>query len=695
MSAVLSRRRHDEPRPAERPRSDDPYRLVRYLSVGALLVFAAWVNATNLVGYPISFEDEGAYVSQAWAVAEHGRLTHYPYWYDHPPLGWIVMAGWALLTDGFARTPTAIAIGREVAVIATVISAWLLYILCRRIGMRWGWAAVAVALFALSPLAVHYHRMAFLDNLVTPWVLATFVLMHGKRSLAAYAGAGICFALAVITKLTAAIFLPVILWGLWRTAYPQNRRYAIVLLLGSFALVGFLFPLMAMLRGELLPSPDNTSLYQGLLLQFVEKESSGSIFASASAARLTIDSWLALDHVVVYAGLLATLPALLFRHLRLYAAVIVVHLAVMARGGYLPVAFVVQVLPYLALLVAGVLDGWWNQASQVRHVRGRRGLVRAGAAATLLGASVVLLALPIARDWPSRLGAMHTVNADRGYQAAAPWIMDNVEPWENILVEGQLWVETVRAGRPEPSTVWYFKLGLDPGVREEFPRGHSEFSYIITSAMMNETAGSAPGTPEALQDSYPVERFADGPEFVEIRRIIDADRTGQLAELRRHYRYPSTRNLFGFTEAGPTGETPVAELPMPDEGGRLAWWDGRLWLVDTEAEVRFPVNAGDRSSEADLAEEQALAAAGAESWDGRTDEDAPPDPPAEPDGSEDPRAQLIDDLEPGDRGEDVRDWQAYLRAWDPRALPEWGVDGVFGPETQVWTERYRTAEASP
>jgi hypothetical protein len=67
-----------------------------------LMVVGGTVSAVNMSGYPQRFEDEGTYVSQAWAVKEQGTLTHYTYWYDHPPVGWIQMAAHLQLTDALA-----------------------------------------------------------------------------------------------------------------------------------------------------------------------------------------------------------------------------------------------------------------------------------------------------------------------------------------------------------------------------------------------------------------------------------------------------------------------------------------------------------------------------------------------------------------------------------------------------------------
>lgn len=50
--------------------------------------------------------------------------------------------------------------------------------------------------------------------------------------------------------------------------------------------------------------------------------------------------------------------------------------------------------------------------------------------------------------------------------------------------------------------------------------------------------------------------------------------------------------------------------------------------------------------------------------------------------------QRYEGLSRGDRGEQVALWQRLLQAWDDRALPGYGIDGVFGEETDLWTQRF-------
>ena len=51
-----------------------------------VLVLVGAVHAWGMQVNPQRLDDEGTYVSQAWAVMHWTTLAHYTYWYDHPPL---------------------------------------------------------------------------------------------------------------------------------------------------------------------------------------------------------------------------------------------------------------------------------------------------------------------------------------------------------------------------------------------------------------------------------------------------------------------------------------------------------------------------------------------------------------------------------------------------------------------------------
>src|ERR1700689_2891898 len=102
-------------------------RIARYRASAAvlagLLVVVGLATAWNLEGWPGRVDDdEGTYVAQAWAIIYEHTLTHYSYWYDHPPLGWAQIALFAWVTDGFNRVAAAVFVGRQFMWCVTLIS---------------------------------------------------------------------------------------------------------------------------------------------------------------------------------------------------------------------------------------------------------------------------------------------------------------------------------------------------------------------------------------------------------------------------------------------------------------------------------------------------------------------------------------------------------------------------------------------
>lgn len=167
------------------------------------------VRAVGMSTFPRYVDDPGTYLSQAWSLQYLGTLSPYSYFYDHAPGGWIQIAIWSMLTGGFNRYDSAIAFGNECMLLAALASTVLVFGLGRRLGFSRAGSVLAALLFGLSPLSVLYGRWTFLDNLVTPWLLAAFVLaLSPRRSIAAGTGGALCFAVAALTKETTLVLLP-------------------------------------------------------------------------------------------------------------------------------------------------------------------------------------------------------------------------------------------------------------------------------------------------------------------------------------------------------------------------------------------------------------------------------------------------------------------------------------------------------
>ena len=511
-----------------------------------LVAIAGAVHAVGMYQWPAPFDDEGTYVAQAWTVQHWGSLAHYTYWYDHPPFGWLTIAGWTSITDAFGRLPDSVAVGRELMLVVQLIAAPLVYVLARRLKLSVGASALALLLFSLSPLALLWHRLALLDNLAVVWVLASFVLAAApKRHLLAAAGSGVALAAAVLTKETFLLFAPGVGYLMWITYKGPTRRYALTAAASLFAMCVAFYPLLALLKGELVPGVGHVSLIEGIQFQLFGRKGSGSIFDSHSLARQVVNGWLSLDKIVPLLGI-AMLPLVLRRReTRAIGIVLVIGLVMILRPGYLPSGHVTGFIPFLALSSAAGIESFARATlrvgarlrAQLRDHAGRLGEVgplrlqpgSAGfASSEVLGVSLVVVTLTCGLGLTAGVWAARYEEAVGGHQAtgyidytgARAWMIDNLPRNSRILIGDEYWVDLVEVGFHPANAVWFYKLDLDPEVQRRFPRGWRDMDYVVSSEGMRATVAEAPSTKQAIANSRVVRTFGTGSQRVEIRRIL-------------------------------------------------------------------------------------------------------------------------------------------------------------------------------
>jgi hypothetical protein len=484
----------------------------------ALLVVVAVVMGTGIGRYPSFSDDEGTYVAQAWAVLAHGSLAHYTYWYDHPPLGWIqlALASWVL---GPVLPPgSAVEAGRTLMLIPALVSAGLVFVLARRLGMRRSFAAGAVLLFALSPLAVSSLRMVFLDNLATPWILGAFVLAASpKRRLWAYAGSGACFAIAVLTKETSLTILPGLIVAVLQGVDRRTRAFCVAAFAVVLALVAMAYPLLALLKGELLPGPGHVSLFEAVTFQLFGRASTGSALAPGSLSHQLAASWFTTDPWLLGAGLVALPVGLKIRRLRPPAVALLALVVMAIRPGYLPQPYVIALLPFCAVVAMGSLDAAWSWlgADRVRRF--------AFVAAAILGLGAI-----IGPQWLAADSLAMSSDPTRPALDAQHWVIRHVDHRARVLVDDTFYVDLVRAGfAPRFGAVWFYKLdfttNLDPMIVRHLPQGWRAFDYVISTEVIRSALANNPQSLAqvrlALGHSTVVATFGSGAGRVEVRRI--------------------------------------------------------------------------------------------------------------------------------------------------------------------------------
>jgi 4-amino-4-deoxy-L-arabinose transferase-like glycosyltransferase len=503
------------PLPDQTPESRRPRRSrwEACLALG-LTALVITVMAVNITGFPAASDDEGTYLAQAWAVANGKGLAHYTYWYDHPPLAWIQLAGLSWLPGLFGVHAPAVAAGRIAMLPVVATSLLLVYLVCRRLGMAIWAAAGALLILGLSPLAVTMNREIYLDSFAVAWMLGALALvLSPRRHLWHYTGAGAATAIAVLSKETMLIAAPAVVVAMWQNAARSSTRpWALGGYTSGLVLVGTFYPLYAALRGELFPGAGHVSLIGAWQFQLASRSGSGSIFQSGSGASNLIHSWLYYDPVILIAGLAATVVAVTVRRLRAPAvAAAILALVALRPGGYLPAMYVVQILPFFAIVIAGTVD----QAA--RLTPGGRRWWRLAVPAV---AAVVVATLVVPRWYTGDRRAL-TAHDNAGYAAAADYLRTRVpdRAHATVVVDNVLWLDCVRAGYPSERVIWFYKLDLDPAVAARLEGGWRDVDYVVSSPAMRQDPASLPTVNTLLTNSTAIAEFGPPDGRIEVRRI--------------------------------------------------------------------------------------------------------------------------------------------------------------------------------
>ena len=494
--------------------------LVLSLATGA-------VHAAGVFGFPSLADDEGTYVAQAAAI-RGGELTHYTYWYDHPPLGWIQIGLLDWLPQRLFAGAHPVAASRLIMVLASTVGAALLYVLARRVGLARAFAALAVVLAFVSPLSVVLQRQVYLDNVATPWVLLSLVLaLDPRRRLAMHLGAGAAFAVAVLTKETSVLLLPVAAWMLLRSTDARTRVFSVAGWISGASVVLF-YPLTAVLRGELVPGRGHVSLWDAVMFQIVERTGTGAMWDPHSLSRLALDSWLTYDSWIVIFGLAAAPVCLAVRALRpVGLAVALLTLVALKPSGYLPVMYVIVALPFLGLAAAGAAEAIWHLVHRLAvrvapRLRATTGVMIA-VRRVLAGAAALAVAGGLAWVWTPTLTSVLTTPANNFRYDAEAWVAANVPASSVVLADDVTWVALVDDQVvPRDRALWFYKLDTDPAVRAQLPGGWHDVDYVVATDQLRNAIAGDPTLREsaaALKESDLVAVFGDGEGRVEIRRV--------------------------------------------------------------------------------------------------------------------------------------------------------------------------------
>ncbi len=532
--------------------------------IAAILLTAALLHGINMFHFPYYEDDEGTYMSQAWAIIKEGQLAPYTYWYDHAPAGWILIAIWGILTGGFHTFGSAIESGRVLMLLMQVGSTFMVYRIARDISQSTAAAVIASLLSAISPYGIYFHRRVLLDNITTFWMLFSILLLvSGQLSLKRVWLSAIALGISILSKELTVFLLPALAVLVYVRADRSHRWFATIGWLTLVSSIVSLYVLMAILKGELFPTGTllgGTASHVSLLgtLQFqASRGKDGGILDFHSGFWHLVMVWAQDDPILVGVGSLCAILSLLFsfsktqRLVGIMGAMTLSLWAFLGRGGEIIGFYLVPLLPLLALNVGLVLGLVFNQVRDwlggSYHLLLARAFEGTLLCLCLFGISIGYRTSPDLGFQSNNFLLWNSSQANAQHEAVA-WIKAYLPSNSRIIIDQYMWTD-LHDNYPDSYAFahYYWKVQEDPAIRDKvFHNDWHNIDYVVTTQQMLLDAKQSGMTlvEAAIEHSTVIAHFDTGGWSVDVR-IVDKGGSGGHAE---------TLSSCGVTSVSATGQ---------------------------------------------------------------------------------------------------------------------------------------------
>jgi 4-amino-4-deoxy-L-arabinose transferase-like glycosyltransferase len=510
-----------------------------WLLIATILLAVALLHGINMFHFPYYEDDEGTYMSQAWAIVKEGQLAPYTYWYDHAPAGWILIALWAIVTGGFHTFGPVIESGRVLMLLLQLGSTFMVYRIGKSLSNSVLVATLAALLFALSPYGIYFHRRVLLDNITTFWMLLSILLLvSGRLSLKRVWLSATALGISILSKELTIFLIPALAMLVAVRADRSHRWFATIGWITLVSSIVSLYVLMAILKGELFPtgtllggSSPHVSLLGTLQFQMARGKDGGLLNPHSVFWQLA-SAWAQDDPLLVVGGSLCallSLPLLLsktHRSLGVLAAATLSLWVFLGRGGEIIGFYLVPLLPLLALntaLLLGLLLRWVQAA-----LASTSGLWLARAVQVLV-AGLCLAAMLVGYASSPDLGfkgnpfILWNDPQAVAQQQAVSWVEAHLPANSSIIIDQYMWTDLHdNYHKPYAFAHYYWKVQDDPAIRDKvFHNDWHNIDYVITTTQMLSDAQRTNMTlvEAAIEHSTVIAHFDTGGWSIDVRVV--------------------------------------------------------------------------------------------------------------------------------------------------------------------------------
>jgi endo-1,4-beta-D-glucanase Y/4-amino-4-deoxy-L-arabinose transferase-like glycosyltransferase len=492
-----------------------------------LLTLSGVTHGVNMFKYPYFENDEGTYMSQAYSVLHEGKLAPYTYWYDHAPIGWVILAGWLKIVGGPFAFGTSVETGRVFMLIIHLFSTFFAYLLVRRFGGGKVGAVITVLVFSLSPLGIYFQRRVLLDNIMIFLVfIALLAILRIEKGFKYLYISAVSLALAVLTKENAIFFIPVFIIILFQSKKVKHKEMALFQWLSIFICVISVYFLYAFLKGEFFPqgfggsNNEHVSLLTTLYNQFMRGRAQ-PFWSHSSDFYQNFSGWVYKDPFTILGGAVATVLSLILsikrRDLLIPGLLSLLFWFFLVRGKLVLEFYIIPLIPLLAINM-GVVFGHLVKYLLSTPVWLWRLMVFA-----LYVFFTYLLVFRI--NWH------FTRDETSNQKASIEWIKENLEPQTRMVIDDSIYVDLHVPGyindKVFPNADWAWKVEEDPEVfTQKLNNDWSNIEYVILSHEIVKQVhdSSFKFIKGAMDNSTPVILWRDGSTaFVDIGKYISTN----------------------------------------------------------------------------------------------------------------------------------------------------------------------------
>lgn len=524
-----------------------------FVIVGLMITGIA--HALNMFNFPRYELDEGTYMASASAIL-HGQLWPYAYGYGHPPVAWMQIAAWVELTGGFFTFGNALNTGRVLMLLYALGCSLLVYLIARRFGASRSAGLLAMLLFSLSPLSITYQRQVLLDNVATFWLLLSlYLLVVGNSRLKYIVFSALALGISFLSKEVFLLFMPAMVYAVRLYTTQFQRKFAVVAFTYTMIAVGSGFILLAILKGELLPTgwlpwdhSNHLSLIGTLIGQTKRTQAQGSFASSFS-------NWLYGDNVLIIGSTIATAFNLVLgwwnRKQLLLALLALSFWLLLVRGGVVLSFYLIPLIPLLALNIAMMvhtLISWLGKKVRFDFVR----------VALMLCMVVAIVPFDLMHS-----GILFTQHPTSAQNEAITWVRQHVPHNDFMVINSYLYMDLrepegagVGDGATYPYAHVYQNVASDPAIKSVLLANNwDRIDYIVADSEMLSDIRADKATFKIIDDA-----LNSSVLRAEFRaKDHDTDLVIQVFEVRHKYPHPVVSVPHNENVAQPLAVSPPRE----------------------------------------------------------------------------------------------------------------------------------------